>query len=179
RSAWDAGVEGRMPRVAFVGFVSPLRGVDTLVEACRILWSAGCRFELILIGHARPADRLWIDRAVQRADGRIRYLGVRPSDETLREMSVATVGVLPFPERRETAPVQAVTGVEYLSLGKPIVATALVGARALVEEGVNGFLVPPGDGHAMAEAIGTLMRDPARTRSMGEAARRKSAEFDV
>ena len=48
RSAWDAGVEGRMPRVAFVGFVSPLRGVDTLVEACRILWSAGCRFELIL-----------------------------------------------------------------------------------------------------------------------------------
>lgn len=93
-------------------------------------------------------------------------------------MSASTVGVLPFPHRRETAPVQAVTGVEYLALGKPIVATDLPGARALVDQHVNGILVPPSDVRAMADAIELIISTPGLADEMSGAAWKKAESFD-
>jgi glycosyltransferase involved in cell wall biosynthesis len=167
------------PRVLFVGFVSPLRGVDTLVEACRILRSEGVELELRLVGHLKKEDERWLHDEQRTSPGLIRYLGVLPSDATLAEMSSSTVGVLPFPDRREMAPVQAVTGIEFLALGKPIVATDLVGARALVEDGANGFLVRPGDALRMADALRRVLGSPDLARSLGNASRSKAWRFDV
>jgi hypothetical protein len=46
----------------------------------------------------------------------------------------------------------------------------------MVEDGVTGLLVPPRDAAALAQAIGSLLGDPARGRSIGQAARRRVAE---
>jgi glycosyltransferase involved in cell wall biosynthesis len=167
------------PRVLFVGFVSPVRGVDTLIEAGRILSSQGVDIVIVLVGHLKRTDRRWLEEQRRESPGLIDYLGVLPSSKTLDEMRRATLGVLPFPDRREMAPVQAVTGVENLALGKPLVATDLVGSRALVRDGVNGFIVPPGDVEAMADAIGRIVKDPALAQSMGRASRVIALRFDV
>ena len=63
--------------------------------------------------------------------------------------------------------------VEAASCGRALVATVVPGSRELVEHGVDGLLVPPGDVTALAEAILSLLADPQRCARMGEAARSK------
>jgi glycosyltransferase involved in cell wall biosynthesis len=173
-----AALGATTPQVSFVGYVSKLRGVDTLIRAAIMLRGRDVDFELVLVGHLNRRDEEWL-RAAQRSLPGLRYLGVLPSPETLRAVNAVTVGVLPFPDRRETAPVQAVTGIEYLALGKPIVATDLAGARALVDDYVNGMLVPPGDAGAMAQAIEEIVTNPGLAKEMGEASRKKAEAFDA
>jgi glycosyltransferase involved in cell wall biosynthesis len=174
------GVPRDDPPVAlFVGFVSPVRGVDTLIEACRRLRHRGIDLELRLIGHLKADDRALLEDAARRDGSGLRFLGVLPSHQTLLHMARATVGVLPFPDLREMAPVQAVTGVEYLSVGTALVGSDLPGLHAVVEHGVNGYLVPPGDPEEMADAIGRLVKDPALAASFGRASAERAERFDA
>ncbi len=61
--------------------------------------------------------------------------------------------------------------IEGMAAGRPVVATRGGGTVEIVEEGVTGLLVPKRDPEAMAEAILSLLRDPARARKMGARAR--------
>lgn len=61
--------------------------------------------------------------------------------------------------------------MEAMVKGKAVVATDVGGNRELVTPGENGLLVPPKDHEAMAQAILTLLNDPARARQMGEKGR--------
>ena len=67
--------------------------------------------------------------------------------------------------------------VEAMALGKPLVATALGGPVEIVEEGVSGLLVPPGDEKALAEAIGRLLSDEALAARLADGAGRRAYEF--
>ena len=62
--------------------------------------------------------------------------------------------------------------LEYMAAARPVVATDVGGAREAVVEGETGFLVRSGDDEALADRIITLLRDPARARTMGELGRR-------
>lgn len=60
--------------------------------------------------------------------------------------------------------------VEGMAAGKPVVATAAGGVLDIIENGVNGLLVPPKNSKAMARAILQIMSDKNRSKQMGEAA---------
>ena len=63
-------------------------------------------------------------------------------------------------------------------MGKPVVATAAPGTTEVVVDGETGLLVPIGDAPSMARAVRDLVRDPERSRALGEAGRaRVQAEF--
>jgi phosphatidylinositol alpha 1,6-mannosyltransferase len=62
---------------------------------------------------------------------------------------------------------------EAAASGLPVVAPAAGGPLDLVDEGVTGHLVPPGDGDALAAAVARLAADPERRATMGVAARVK------
>ena len=70
--------------------------------------------------------------------------------------------------------------IEAAAMGKAIVATAIPGAAEVVEDGVNGTLVPPRDASALAAAIEALLGDAeTRVRDMAPLGRRKAErEFD-
>jgi glycosyltransferase involved in cell wall biosynthesis len=57
--------------------------------------------------------------------------------------------------------------IEYMAVGRPVVATDIGGAREQVVEGETGYIVQPGDDEGMAAHIISLLRDPERARSMG------------
>jgi len=64
--------------------------------------------------------------------------------------------------------------MEAAAMAKPIVASDISGNREVVEHGVNGLLVPPRDAGALAEAIATLIAQPALRLAMGAAGRQKA-----
>ncbi|GMA40698.1 glycosyltransferase family 4 protein [Mobilicoccus caccae] len=66
--------------------------------------------------------------------------------------------------------------LEAMASGRPIVATSNPGLDDYIADGETGILVPPGDRHAMAEAIGGLLEDPARARAMGQRGRNRIQE---
>ena len=61
--------------------------------------------------------------------------------------------------------------IEYMQLGRPVVCTNTGGNPELIEDGVNGFLVPVGDVATLADRIGRLLGDPITADRFGEAAR--------
>ncbi|HID64019.1 MAG TPA: glycosyltransferase family 1 protein [Anaerolineae bacterium] len=63
------------------------------------------------------------------------------------------------------------TLLEAMSVGKPVVATDVVGSRDAVVHGKTGLLVPPQDPSALAEAVLRLIRSPDEARRMGQAGR--------
>jgi glycosyltransferase involved in cell wall biosynthesis len=62
--------------------------------------------------------------------------------------------------------------LEYMAAARPVVVTDVGGAREVVANGKNGFLVPSRDDAAMADRIIELMADPGAARMMGECGRR-------
>jgi glycosyltransferase involved in cell wall biosynthesis len=66
--------------------------------------------------------------------------------------------------------------LEYMAAGRAIVTTAVGAARNLIEDGVNGLVVPPGDQARLAGAIDRLLHDPALVARLGAAARRHAHE---
>jgi glycosyltransferase involved in cell wall biosynthesis len=66
--------------------------------------------------------------------------------------------------------------LEAMCFGCPSVATSVGGIPEVVEDGVSGILVPPGDAAALARAVESLLTDPSRRTLMGGAARQRARE---
>ena len=69
--------------------------------------------------------------------------------------------------------------LEPMSMGRPIIAADTDGCRGTVEEGENGFLVPPRDSNALARGIALIMDDDDLRQRMGQYSREKACrDFD-
>ncbi len=80
---------------------------------------------------------------------------------------MAALDVLVLPSIKSEATSQVIP--QALAVGTPVVATATGGIPEIVRDGETGRLVPPADSRALAEAIISLLQDPARGRRMAEA----------
>jgi len=70
--------------------------------------------------------------------------------------------------------------MEYMAAGLPVVGTRVGGVPELIEQGVHGLLVDPGDPDALASAVASMLRNPALRAEMGARAReRQRREFDI
>lgn len=144
------------------------KGVREFVAAARILKSRHPRAIFLLVGPLDSGNRGPISADEIRgweAEGVIRYLGSRNDVRDL--MALSEVVVLPS-YYREGVPRVLIEGA---AMGKPLVAGDVPGSRDAIEESVNGFLVPPRDPTALAEAIGRLLREPATRAQFGRASR--------
>jgi glycosyltransferase involved in cell wall biosynthesis len=66
--------------------------------------------------------------------------------------------------------------LEYMAAGRPIAATSVGGNPELIEDGVHGLLVPPGDSSALAKAIDRLLTNPALAVQLGHSARLRAQQ---
>jgi glycosyltransferase involved in cell wall biosynthesis len=117
-------------------------------------------------------DREVLARAAG-AGGAIRFLGVRLDVPRI----LAATDVLVFPA---SVPHFGRPLIEAAAMAKPAVASHLGPSPELVEDGVTGLLVPPGDPGALAAAVDGILADPARARAMGEEAHARARRlFDA
>lgn len=82
----------------------------------------------------------------------------------------AAFDALVLPSANEGTPVSV---IEALAGGRPVVATRVGGVPDVVRDGVDGFLVEPGDVEALADHLGRLAADPALANRMGQAGRER------
>jgi glycosyltransferase involved in cell wall biosynthesis len=70
--------------------------------------------------------------------------------------------------------------MEAMASGVPVVSTSIAGVPELVEAGVSGLLVPPGDANAVAAAVSKLLADPELRTQLGNRGRAKvEREFNL
>jgi glycosyltransferase involved in cell wall biosynthesis len=96
----------------------------------------------------------------------VRFLGMRTRDESLRIVAGAEAGLLS--SDWENLPHSA---VEALSVGVPVVSTAVGGVPEVVTDGENGLLVPPGDAEALAIAMRRILEEPGLRERLAAGAR--------
>jgi len=153
-----------------VARLAPVKGVDVLVDAWRLVAAPAPR--LLIVGEGGERPRL--EEQVFRAglSDRIAFLGARSDVPDLLHAADAFV----LASRNEG---MGRVYVEAMAAGLPVVGTDVGGVRCVVQDGVSGILTPPEAPAAIAGAVARLVADPAERARMGAAGRRAVyPEFD-
>jgi glycosyltransferase involved in cell wall biosynthesis len=151
----------------YAGNLNPHKGIAVLLEAMRRCPEA----QLKIAGQSTEGADLEIqDCIARRGLANVEFLGFRSGAELadLYRNALALVAPALWYENMPNAVLEA------MAYGKPIVSSNLGSMPELVEDGLNGRLVPPGDAQALAEAIAALARDPEAAAAMGKASRHKA-----
>lgn len=152
-------------RIGVAGRLVFQKGVDVLLKALsRMPLCAHVFLDVIGDGGAKP-DLERLARELGVAD-RVRFLGWKTPPEMPEVYRQLDAFVLP--SRDEGMPNVV---LEAMASGLPVVATRIAGNEELVVQGETGFLVPPEDPDALADALTTLVRDPSLRERMGSAGR--------
>ncbi len=171
----DHAGDATRPRLLFVGRLSAIKGLLVLFEALARLRAQGRDCVLTLVGDGPDRQALEAAAHARGLGAAAIFTGYLSQDAVARHLAETDVFVLP--SFAEGVPVVL---MEAMANRTPIVATRVAGVPELVEDGVHGLLVAPGDPDALADALDRLIADPALRRSMGMAGRQKiEAEFDV
>jgi glycosyltransferase involved in cell wall biosynthesis/O-antigen/teichoic acid export membrane protein len=164
------GLEERQRRVLFVGRLLPHKGINDLIDA------VDETIPLTIAG--RPYDARHYELLKARAAGKdVTFVTDATDDDLLRLYQTCAVCVLPSVYHTVDggyAPVPELLGftlMEAMACATPVICTAVGSLPELVEDGVNGFVVPPNQPAALRRRIDELLADPRRAQGMGEQAR--------
>lgn len=163
------GVPAEAPLVVCVGRLCPQKGQFTLLDAWSRVAADVPGARLVLVGDGPDRTEL-----ARRAPDGVLFAGA--SDEV--DLWYAAADLVVLPSLWEG---MALTPLEAMACGRPVVLTDVGGARECLPPGQQETcLVRPGDPHALAESVTGLLRDQELRDFMGEAARKHvRAEFDV
>lgn len=148
------------------------KGVEGFVEAARRLQLNGTQARFAIVGDTDPENPASVpEETIEEWDeaGLVEWWGYQDPDDMARVLQRAHIVCLPSYYREGVPKVL----IEAASTGRPIVTTDVPGCREIVEQGGNGFLVPPQDPEALADRIGVLLHDASLRRQMGQKGRRR------
>ncbi|MGB7052268.1 MAG: glycosyltransferase, partial [Acidimicrobiales bacterium] len=148
------------------------KGYDLLLEAAHVVVGRNLPIRFVAAGDGALAGELRARHEAMGLGESFRFLGHRT--DILELMAAADVVVLP--SHQDGLPVVV---MEATSIGTPIVATAQGGLPEVIEDGVNGLLVPPGDAGALVDALARLAADPHLLAELGREALERRMAFDV
>jgi len=160
--------------IGVVGALTPLKGQDVFLDAAARVAAELPAARFLVVGGEpyRTESRLGYGTALrERAHAlgigeRVRFLGERADAPAV----IANLDVLVQPSRGPEGLGRVI--LEAMGCGVPVVTVDRWGPRELVRHGETGFLVPPGDSRALAEALLGIAREPTRRTAVGAAARR-------
>ncbi|MEL6169583.1 MAG: glycosyltransferase family 4 protein [Pseudomonadota bacterium] len=159
----------------FVGRLAAIKGVVLLLEAVAALKAEHPDMRLVLVGDGPEAATL---------RSKAQELGVADITDFTGYLSqtavserLVTSDIFVLPSFAEGVPVVL---MEAMAASRPVIAPHVAGVPELVEEGVSGHLVSPGDLDGLVAKIDALLRDPERGAAMGSKGRAKViGEFDA
>jgi glycosyltransferase involved in cell wall biosynthesis len=154
----------------FVGRLTRQKALEIAVGAVARVPSA----RLIVIGDGPERMRLEEVARSSGSESRITFLGTRPRDEALAIVAGADAALLT--SAWENFPHAA---VEALSVGVPVVSSAVGGVPEIVHDAENGLLVPPGSVDAVVTALTRMLEEPGLRERLAAAARPSVSHLSV
>lgn len=162
----------------YMGRLEPEKGLSTLLEAFASLKRDDSVLVLAGAGSFRTRlEELSIEHGLHT---RVRFPGFIPQSQTVAYYALAWALVLPSVTTPLVKECWGLVVNEAFNQGLPVVATDAVGAAAggLVQDGVNGYVVPERDADSLAKALRSLLDDARRRVSMSQAARDAIGAYD-
>lgn len=152
--------------ILFFGRIWPYKGVDVLIRAEPRISERAPALRIIIAGEGEEFGRY---RAMMQHPDRFEVHNSFVDNETRSHLFArASVVVLPYLQASQSG----VVPIAY-AFAKPVVATAVGGLPELVEDGVTGLVVPPGDADALAEAVNRLLADDGLRHRLGANGRQR------
>jgi glycosyltransferase involved in cell wall biosynthesis len=163
----------------FAGRWTEKKGIETLIKALARLGPRLQGWRVRLLGDGELKEKLV--RILHEANVEAELPGWIPADEMPKHFAEASIVCVPSQRARSgDAEGLPLVCVEAMLSGCALAATYHAGIPECVEDGKTGYLVAERDDAALADRIGRLLDDPARTHSMGEAGRALALEkFNV
>jgi len=167
--------------VLFVGRLTPHKGLDRLIKAV----PEGTELRVVgSVGHDRkPPERDYPDLLRRlAAQSRVEFLGVVADSELpalyrgARVLALPSVHLTCYGREIAVAELLGLAAIEAMASGTPVVASRLGGLPEVVEHGVTGFLVEPGNVDELRARLAELLGDRRLAEKLGRNARERVLE---
>lgn len=156
-------------RLVCVARLSPEKGHSILLDAVTEMARSGERFVIVVVGSGPSGEQLRSEVERRGLGAHVEFVGAldgRGVREQLRRGRALVI-----PSFMEGLPVVA---MEAFAAGRPVIATGVAGTPELVQSGVTGWLVPPGDSISLAAAMtDALNRSASELQEMGQRGRKR------
>lgn len=162
-------------RILFIGRLVAVKGVPLLLEAVAAAKLKHPDLRLTIVGDGRDRQKREAQAALLKLGTSVNFTGYQ--DQAAVAALLERSDILVLPSFAEGVPVVL---MEAMASRLPVIASRIAGIPELVEDGVSGFLVPPGNVEELAKKLSALLSDPALCARMGLAGRAKvEKEFAV
>jgi phosphatidylinositol alpha-1,6-mannosyltransferase len=160
---------GDAPLVGYVGRMTAVKGVATLIEAMKRVWRTNPGVRLLLAGPGLLTAAKRQDEIAQALAGlsdadRSRIITIDRFSEDEKASIFDSLDLFVMPSVAESF------GIAYLEAwlcSKPVIGARIGATQCVIEDGVDGTLVTPGSPTELAESILRLLSDPAAREGMG------------
>lgn len=164
-----------------VGRLIEKKGFPYLVEACRVLRSRGRRFRCLIIGEGPEREALTRHIQQARLSQQVTLAGAQPQEQLIQTMRRAAAVVLPCVVSasgdRDGLPTVL---LEAMAMGIPAISTDVAGIPEIIDHDQTGFLVPPENPPALADAMQRILLSPELRIHLGREGRLKAErDFDL
>lgn len=181
RLAAAAGSGKHDALIVSVSRLQPKKGLVTLVEACRLLHERGVAFRCTIVGEGPLRSELEAAVARSHLQGVVKLAGTQSQAQVADLLAGARVFALPCtiaPDGDHDGLPNAL--LEAMAAGLPVVSTPIGGITEAVDDGGNGFLVPPSDAAALAGRLEELLKNESLCRTLGASGQVRATEhFDI
>jgi glycosyltransferase involved in cell wall biosynthesis len=162
-------------RILFVGRITPIKGIENLIESVAIIINKGYDVHARIVG---PFEDLSYKKELVDLSRKLNvlkyidFVGELYEEHLKEEYSKCSVFVLPSFD--ESNPIVL---LEAMAAGKIIVATNVGGIPYLIKNNINGFLVDYGDNQKMAETIIEVFKNKENYKKMEDAAKKTAEQY--
>jgi glycosyltransferase involved in cell wall biosynthesis len=163
---------GQTARILYLGHLATRKGLDTVVAALPAIWSRHPSAEVVIAGKSTSDADALRSAAFQVSQGHeLRWLpDISEADKA--ELLGAASMVL-YPSRAESF---GFVFLEAWSFGLPVIGCRAGAIPDVVEDGVTGLLISPGDASQLAESVSRLIEDPGEAARLGSEGQRRVRE---
>jgi glycosyltransferase involved in cell wall biosynthesis len=158
--------------VGAVGRLVPIKNLGLLLEALQIAQADAPNLHVVFVGDGELREDLASQAAALDIAHAVTFAGWQDDLPAVYADLDATV----ISSHNEGTPACL---IEAMASGCPVIATRVGGVPDMIEPGVTGQLIPPGDANALATAIVNLVKEPEQARRMADQARGEAlARYD-
>jgi glycosyltransferase involved in cell wall biosynthesis len=157
---YELGIGDDVKVILYIGRLQEIKGPDVLLKAIHLINSSEKPIRLLYAGSGPMKEKLVDQAAAYSLSDRITFLGLRTDVPILLHLADLVV----IPSRWEGLPMVL---LEAMAACRPVIATEVGGIPEVIENGVNGLLVPPDNPYSIAEKILLLLNSSEISENIG------------